>query len=67
MSVHLTAAQVAPRLQCNDATVRRLARAGTLRGSFVAGRWLFDEEDLQDFLDGAANRPPSRRRRRRAA
>lgn len=63
----LTVPEVAERLRCSEWAVRTVARQGTLRGSLVAGRWLFADDDVQDYIDSLQNRPPARRRRRRAS
>lgn len=63
----LTVPEVAERLRCSEWSVRTVARQGLLRGSLVAGRWLFAEDDVQDYVDSMENRPVARRRRRRAS
>lgn len=64
-----TVPEVAERLRCAEWTVRDLARKGDLRGSHIAGRWLFEDDDVQAYIDAQANRPAetTRRRRRRSA
>lgn len=63
----LTVPEVAERLRCSEWSVRTVARQGHLRGSLVAGRWLFTDDDVQEYVDSLANRAPERRRRRRAS
>lgn len=67
MTAPMTVSEVAERLRCSEWAVRTVARRKALRGSLVAGRWLFTEDDVQEYLDAQANRPPARRRRRRAS
>lgn len=65
-----TVPEVAARLRCAEWTVRDMARKGELRGSLIAGRWLFEDADIQAYIDSRANVPgpeAGRRRRRRAS
>lgn len=67
----LTVEQVASQLNAAAYTVRGYAKSGALRGYKPEGakRWLFDQEDVDAFLEAGQNRPreTARRRRRRAA
>lgn len=55
----LTAEEVARALKVTRATVRRLLRAGHLRGSRLGTKagWRVKEADLLAFMDGRANQP----------
>lgn len=65
----LTVDQVAAQLQAKPYTVREWAKSGALRGCKPAKRWLFEQADVDAFLEAGQNRPreTERRRRRRAA
>lgn len=63
----LTADEVAAQLHVKEATVRAWARTGALRGFKVGLRWLFDQADVDDFVESGQNRAPAPRRRRRRA
>jgi len=45
----MSTTEVASRLGCGQRNVVALARRGTLAGRQVAGRWLFDTDDVDDF------------------
>jgi len=65
----LTVEQVAAQLNASPYTVRGYAKSGALRGSKPGKRWLFEQADVDAFLEAGENRPreTERRRRRRAA
>ena len=65
----LTVEQVAAQLNASPYTVRQWAKAHTLRGCKPGKRWLFEQVDVDAFLEAGQNRPreTERRRRRRAA
>jgi excisionase family DNA binding protein len=65
----LTVDQVASILNVRPYTVRDYAKSGALRGSKPGKRWLFEQADVDAFVESAQNRPreTERRRRRRAA
>ena len=65
----LTTEQVAHLLNVSPYTVRGYAKAEILRGSKPGKRWLFEQADVDNFLEVSENRPRTteRRRRRRAA
>jgi excisionase family DNA binding protein len=65
----LTVPEAAQRLRCSEWAVRRAIKAkeNSLRASFIAGKWLIDEDDLEDYKAANENRAPHRRRRRRAS
>jgi excisionase family DNA binding protein len=68
MSERLTVEQVAAQLHVEPYTVRAYAKAELLRGYKPGKRWLFDQADVDAFLEAGQNRPrETRRRRRRAA
>ena len=69
MSALLTVEQVASQLNASSYTVRGYAKSGALRGSKPGKRWLFEQADVDAFLEAGENRPreTARRRRRRAA
>lgn len=60
--------QVASQLKCSPWAVRDWAKSGDLRGSKPGKRWLFEQADVDAFLEAGENRPREtpRRRRRRA-
>lgn len=66
----LTTEDVAEQLHVTPAAVARWAAGGQLRGSKVGTRWLFSQDDVDEFVRIGENRPaglqpPQRRRRRR--
>ena len=65
----LTTEQVALLLNASAYTVRGYAKSVALRGSKPGKRWLFEQSDVDAFLEAGENRPreTERRRRRRAA
>ena len=60
----MNVSDVAEDLRLSEWTIRQKARSGAIRASLVGGHWLFDREDVDDYVDGCANRPSTRRRRR---
>lgn len=64
----LTSEEVAEQLRVDDPkTIQRWTRAGHLRGCKVGRRWLYEQADVDAFIDKGQSRAPERRRRRRAA
>jgi excisionase family DNA binding protein len=63
----LTVEEVAAILHAEQRTVRLWTRAGHLRGCKVGRRWLYEQADVDAFIDKGQSRAPERRRRRRAA
>lgn len=63
----LTVEEVAAILHAEARTVRLWTRAGHLRGCKVGRRWLYEQADVDAFIDKGQSRAPERRRRRRAA
>lgn len=63
----LTTEEVAESLRVDAYTVRQWLNTDLLRGCKIGGRWRIEPADLQAFKDAGENRPPTRRRRRRAA
>jgi excisionase family DNA binding protein len=60
VSKQLSVAQVAAKLQCAHATVRRLVNTGSLRAVRIGRRSIrISETDLQLYLDARANTPVS--------
>lgn len=65
----LTPEQVAadPRLPGRNADwVRKMLRAGKMRGSLIDGRWYVPEDAIAEMFESGTNQP-TRKRRRRAA
>lgn len=60
----LTTTEAATYLRISPWTLRRMAGAGEIRGSFYAGAWHFDQVDLDDYKASASNRAPLTPRRR---
>lgn len=67
MSARLTAEEVADQLRAEVRSIRAWTRAGHLRGCKVGRRWLYEQADIDAFVDNGQSRAPQRRRRRRAA
>lgn len=64
---YLTPEQAATRLPFGNADwIRMQLRAGRLRGSKIAGRWLVEEGAIDEMVQGGTN-STARRRRRRAS
>lgn len=61
----LTTDEAAALLRVEPWTVREWAKTGRLRGLKPGKAWRFDPRDVDELLEGAENRPPARRRRRR--
>jgi excisionase family DNA binding protein len=57
--------EVAQRLRCDEATVRRKIREGTLPATKPCGQYLVAEDDLVAFLEGSVvrSRPAPRSQR----
>ncbi len=53
----LTPTDVAKRLQVNERTVTMWLRKGHLRGFKIGKEWRVSPDDLQAFLEAAANMP----------
>lgn len=67
MTTYITPEQAAadPRLPVGNADWYRIQlRAGKLRGSKVGGRWVIDEDAIEEMVEAGSNTP--RRRRKRA-
>ncbi len=62
----LTTAEAATYLRISPWTLRRAVNEGAIRGSKYAGKWTFDQSDLDDFRDANANRVKKTNRKRRA-
>jgi len=62
----LNTTEVAERLHMKPSTVRRMARDGQLRASYVGHRWLITEDAIEDYLEQTSNRVTRPRRRRSA-
>jgi hypothetical protein len=57
-----------PRLPIGTADwYRDQIKAGRLRGSKVGGRWLIDEDAIEEMVEAASNNPARRRRKRAIA
>jgi hypothetical protein len=66
VTIYLTPEQVSERLPFGNADwVRMQLRAGRLRGSKIAGRWVVQEDAITEMVDAGAN--STRHRRRRSA
>ena len=63
----LTTEDVAAQLHIKPYQVCALANLGALRGFKPGRRWLFDQADVDAYVEAGQNRAPERRRRRRAA
>lgn len=67
MTTYLTPEKAAELLPFGNADwVRMQLRAGRLRGSKVAGRWLVEESAIKEMVEAGTN-STTRRRRRRAS
>lgn len=67
MTQYLTPEQAAERLPIGNADwVRMQLRAGRLAGSKIGGRWLVEEQAIDEMVRAASN-SQTRRRRRRAS
>lgn len=67
MTTYLTPEQAAEILPFGNADwIRMQLRAGRLRGSKVAGRWLVEESAITEMVEAGSN-AQTRRRRRRAS
>ena len=63
--MYLTPEQAAERLPIGNADwFREQLRKGALRGSKVGGRWLVEEEAIDEMVEAGSNLPARRRRRR---
>ena len=49
---HLTVPEVAKRMKMNDETVRRYIRSGKLPASFVGGKYLIKDSEVNKMLEG---------------
>lgn len=63
----LTVAEVAEQLHAEERTVRMWTRSGILRGCKVGRRWLYEQADVDAFVDNGQSKARASRRRRRAA
>ncbi len=58
----LDSKEAAAYLGCCVASVQSYARRGRLPGQIVGGRWLFRQQDLEDFQSGRIGRPSKRQK-----
>lgn len=66
---YLTAPEAAAYLRIHRTTLNKYANSGRVQASKPAGRWLFEQDDLDAFVRGGSNtvEAPTRRKRRRAS
>lgn len=63
----ISVATLAVEWDCSTRHIGDLLRDGRLRGVKVGRGWRIARDDISEYLAERENRPPTRRRRRRAA
>lgn len=63
---YLTTKDVAAQLHASTRTVSQMARRGEIRAAKVGRGWIFEPDDVRDYVDQRQNKTRARRRRRAA-